>query len=41
MEQFSINLEKYAELTVKIGLNIQKDQRLLIAAPLVSAPFVR
>ncbi|MBM7662387.1 aminopeptidase [Bacillus mesophilus] len=41
MNNFSVNLEKYAELTVKIGLNIQPGQRLLIAAPLVSATFVR
>ncbi|WP_246943800.1 aminopeptidase [Bacillus pinisoli] len=41
MDKFSLNLEKYAEITVKIGLNIQEGQRLLIAAPIVSAAFVR
>ncbi|WP_456277376.1 aminopeptidase [Bacillus sp. AK128] len=41
MDILTTNLKKYAELTVKVGLNIQQDQRLLIAAPIVSAPFVR
>ncbi|HZY41463.1 MAG TPA: aminopeptidase, partial [Anaerolineae bacterium] len=35
------NLQKYAELTVKVGLNVQPGQRLLIYAPIESAPLVR
>ena len=31
---FEHNLEKYAEILVKVGLNIQPKQRLLIGAPL-------
>lgn len=34
-------LEKYAELILKKGVNIQKDQPLLIIAPIESIPFVR
>ncbi|MCP4140991.1 MAG: aminopeptidase [Chloroflexi bacterium] len=34
-------LEKYAELIVKVGLNLQKGQRLFIAAGLNTAPIVR
>jgi len=34
-------LEKYAELTVKVGVNIQKDQKLLLRAPLCAAEFTR
>lgn len=35
------NLEKYAELVVRLGVNIQKDQTLHINAPLEAAEFVR
>ena len=35
------NLEKYAKLLVRNGLNIQKDQLLVINAPIESAYFVR
>ncbi len=39
---FQHTLQKYAELTVKVGLNLQPDQRLLIMkAPLEAAPLVR
>lgn len=38
MEQL---LEKYAELTIKIGLNIQEGQKLLVRSPISSAPFTR
>ena len=31
--EFERNLEKYAEVIVKVGLNLQPDQRLLIGAP--------
>ncbi|KAA0546123.1 aminopeptidase [Bacillus sp. BGMRC 2118] len=41
MTNFTDNLKKYAEVTVKIGLNIQKGQTLLVAAPLVAADYVR
>ncbi|CEO12339.1 aminopeptidase [[Clostridium] sordellii] len=35
------NLEKYAELSVKIGVNIQPGQTLLVRSPIECAPFVR
>lgn len=46
---FEINLEKYAEVIVKVGLNLQPGQRLLVGAPAFSkkgvsvelAPLVR
>lgn len=38
---FEENLLKYAELAVKIGVNIQKDQYLFIQASTEVAPFVR
>ncbi|NLP45906.1 MAG: aminopeptidase [Epulopiscium sp.] len=41
MNQFQQNLEKYAELAIKIGVNIQKNQELLIMAPIETADFVR
>ncbi len=41
MEHFDHLLEKYAELVVKIGLNLQKGQKLLISSPLEAAEFTR
>ncbi|MGG0718099.1 aminopeptidase [Robertmurraya massiliosenegalensis] len=41
MGDFQKNLEKYAELTVKVGVNIQKGQTLVINTALDSAEFVR
>lgn len=41
MTQFNINLEKYAELAVKVGVNIQKGQTLVVNATLDAAEFVR
>ncbi|WP_433747249.1 aminopeptidase [Falsibacillus pallidus] len=41
MATFQENLEKYAELAVKVGVNIQKDQTLVISAALDAADFVR
>ena len=41
MEQFERNIEKYAELAVKVGVNIQKGQVLNINADISSADFVR
>ena len=38
---FESKLTKYAELAVKIGVNIQPNQYLYIAASLESAPFVQ
>lgn len=38
---FEQNLQKYAELTVRVGLNLQPGQRLVIWAGLEAAPFVR
>ncbi len=35
------SLQKYAELIVKMGVNIQKDQILVLRAPIESAEFVR
>ncbi len=31
--EFEKNLEKFAEVIVKVGLNLQSGQRLLIGAP--------
>ncbi len=41
LPNFEANLRKYAELIVKVGLNLQPAQRLLVVAPLPSAPLVR
>lgn len=41
MNTFDKNLDKYAELTVKVGINIQSGQRLVINAPIAAADFVR
>lgn len=38
---FDQNLQKYAELAVKIGLNLQFGQRLVILAPLEAVSLVR
>ena len=38
---FESNLKKYADLIVKIGLNLQPGQRLLLRAPIESAPLAR
>jgi len=40
LPNFETNLKKYAELLIKIGVNLQPRQRLLIYAPLPSAPLV-
>jgi leucyl aminopeptidase (aminopeptidase T) len=46
--EFEQNLEKYAEVAVKVGLNLQPGQRLLIGTPMMdgltpieAAPLVR
>jgi aminopeptidase len=41
MKDFENNLEKYAELAVRVGLNIQKDQTLVIGTTISCADFVR
>lgn len=41
MESFEILLEKYAELVIKVGVNIQPGQNLMITAPLETAQLTR
>lgn len=41
MSDFQQNLEKYAELAVKVGVNIQKGQTLVVNATLEAAELVR
>lgn len=38
---FNKSLEKYAELAIKVGINIQPNQTLLIRTPIECADFVR
>ena len=37
---FEAKLDRYAELAVKTWLNLQPTQRLLLAAPIETAPLV-
>ncbi|UKS28992.1 aminopeptidase [Paenibacillus sp. HWE-109] len=41
MDDFTRNLEKYAELVVKIGVNLNKGQDLLVESPLESLELTR
>ncbi|UJF33515.1 aminopeptidase [Paenibacillus hexagrammi] len=41
MDNFEQNLDKYAELAVRVGLNVQKDQTVVIMTPISCADFVR
>ncbi|TGA97536.1 aminopeptidase [Sporolactobacillus shoreae] len=41
MQNFEQLLENYADITVKVGLNVQKGQDVLIFAPVESPTFVR
>lgn len=41
MSDFQLKLEKYADLAVKVGVNIQKGQTLVINCTLDAAEFVR
>ncbi len=41
MSNFDIFLDRYAQLAVKVGVNIQPGQTLVVTAPLSSADFVR
>lgn len=38
---FNAKIEKYADLAVRVGINIQKDQTLYIRTPMHAAAFVR
>ncbi len=38
---FEINLQKYAELIVDVGLNLQAGQRLVVLADISTAPLIR
>ncbi len=39
--EFKIKLKKYAELAVKVGVNLQKGQTLLLRAPISCTDFAR
>ncbi|WP_332694665.1 aminopeptidase [Halalkalibacter lacteus] len=41
MSTFQENVEKYADLAVKVGVNIQKGQTLVVRTPINAAEFVR
>jgi len=41
MTQFAEQLNRYAELAVRVGVNIQPGQTLVVTAPLASVDFVR
>ncbi|SHJ47548.1 aminopeptidase [Tepidibacter formicigenes] len=41
MNNFNANLEKYAQLAVKVGVNIQENQTLVVNSPIECADFVR
>lgn len=41
MTSFAEKIDKYAELAVKVGVNVQKNQTLVVNAPISSADFVR
>jgi aminopeptidase len=41
MENFLSELEKYAQLTITLGTNVQPGQTLFVRAPIESAQFVR
>jgi aminopeptidase len=41
MSKFEQQLEKYAELAVKVGVNVQEGQTLIVNAPLHAVEFVR
>ena len=41
MSNLDTTMEKYAELAVKVGVNIQKGQTLIVNADIATAPFVR
>lgn len=41
MEAFEVLLEKYAELVIRVGVNIQPGQNLMLTAPLETVDFAR
>lgn len=41
MNDFNILLKKYAELSIKVGVNLEKNQTLVINSPIECADFVR
>jgi aminopeptidase len=41
MNDFQLKLEKYAELAVKVGVNVQKGQTLVVNGTLDAAEFIR
>ncbi|KPB06439.1 aminopeptidase [Bacillus sp. CHD6a] len=41
MSNLYTTMEKYAELAVKVGVNVQKGQTLIVNADIATAPFVR
>ena len=41
MDNFQMNLEKYAELVVKVGVNLHKGQDLMIESPIESLELTR
>lgn len=41
METFEHYLDKYAELAIRVGLNVQQDQTVVIMTPIACADFVR
>ena len=41
MESFDHYLDQYAELAIRVGLNVQKDQTVVIITPIACADFVR
>ena len=41
MDEFGRKLNSYAELVIRIGVNLKKGQKLVINAPVISADFVR
>ncbi|WP_251554232.1 aminopeptidase [Neobacillus muris] len=41
MSDFQKNLEKYAELAVKVGVNVQRGQTLVVSGSIEAAEFVR
>ncbi|WP_078547792.1 aminopeptidase [Litchfieldia alkalitelluris] len=41
MSTFEQNLEKYADLAVRVGVNVQKGQTLIVNAPISTAEYVR
>lgn len=41
MEKFGIDLEKYSDLILKVGLNLQKGEELVISSPVEAVDLVR